>query len=150
MEKIYHVDLTPKERKYLRNIVRVGNNKAKVISRAHILLKSDEGRTDKEIAALLYVDEETVRRTRQRFWDEGMEKALHGQPYPPAEPQLTEEQEAYLIALACSNPPEGYAQWTIDLLANRMVTEGIVLSIRPKGSEAVTRGKIGPREVQRH
>ena len=67
MEKIYHVDLTPKQRKYLRKIVRVGTNKAKVISRAHILLKSNEGKTDKEIADLLYIDEETVRRTRQRF-----------------------------------------------------------------------------------
>ena len=69
MEKIYHVDLTPKQRKHLRKIVRVGTNKAKVISRAHILLKSNEGKTDKEIADLLYIDEETVRRTRQRFWN---------------------------------------------------------------------------------
>jgi DNA-binding CsgD family transcriptional regulator len=56
MEKIYHVDLTPKQRKYLQKIVRVGTNKAKVISRAHILLKSNEGKTDKEIADLLYID----------------------------------------------------------------------------------------------
>lgn len=129
MEKIYHVDLTPKERKHLQKIVRVGANKAKVISRAHILLKSNEGKTDKEIADLLYVGEETVRRTRQRFWDEGMEKALHGQPYPLPEPKLTDEQEAYLIALACSEPPEGYAQWTIELLAERMVADGKVTSI---------------------
>jgi transposase len=129
MEKIYHVDLTPKEKRYLQKIVRVGTNKAKVISRAHTLLKSSEGKTDKDIAALLYIDEETVRRTRQRFWDGGMEKALHGQPYPPPEPKLTDEQEAYLIALACSDPPEGYARWTIELLAEQMVTDGIVLSI---------------------
>lgn len=129
MEKIYHVDLTPKEKRYLQKIVRVGTNKAKVISRAHILLKSSEGKIDKDIAALLYIDEETVRRTRQRFWDSGMEKALHGQPYPPPEPKLADEQEAYLIALACSDPPEGYARWTIELLAEQMVTDGIVLSI---------------------
>jgi transposase len=129
MEKIYHVDLTPKEKRYLQKIVRVGTNKAKVISRAHTLLKSSEGKTDKDIAALLYIDEETVRRTRQRFWDGGMEEALHGQPYPPPEPKLTDEQEAYLIALACSDPPEGYARWTIELLTEQMVTDGIVLSI---------------------
>ena len=129
MEKIYHVDLTPKERKYLEKIVRVGSNKAKVISRAHILLKSDEGKPDREIAELLYIGEETVRRTRQRFWDEGMEMALKGKPYLPSEPMLSEEQEAYLVALACSDPPAGYSQWTIEMLAEKMVAEGIVLSI---------------------
>jgi transposase len=129
MEKIYHVDLTPKQRKHLEKIVCVGSNKAKVITRAHILLKSDEGKTDKEIAALLYIGEETVRRTRQRFWHDGMEMALNGNPYPPPEPKLTDEQEAYLVALACSDPPEGYAQWTIELLTEKMIAEGIVMSI---------------------
>jgi transposase len=129
MEKIYHVDLTPKQRKHLKKIVCVGSNKAKVITRAHILLKSDEGKTDKEIAALLYIGEETVRRTRQRFWHDGMEMALNGNPYPPSEPKLTDEQEAYLVALACSDPPEGYAQWTIELLTEKMIAEGIVMSI---------------------
>jgi len=129
MEKIYHVDLTPKQRKHLEKIVCVGSNKAKVITRAHILLKSDEGKTDKEIAALLYIGEETVRRTRQRFWYDGMEMALNGNPYPPSEPKLTDEQEAYLVALACSDPPEGYAQWTIELLTEKMIAEGIVMSI---------------------
>ena len=106
--------------------MRVGANKAKVISRAHVLLKSNEGKTDKEIAGLLYIDEETVRCTWQRFWDEGMEKALYGQPYPSPEPKLTDEQEAYLIGLACSEPPEGYGRWTIELLTERMVTDGTV------------------------
>ena len=129
MEKIYHVDLTPKQRKHLEKTVCVGSNKAKVITRAHILLKSDEGKTDKEIATLLYIGEETVRRTRQRFWHDGMEMALNGNPYPPPEPKLTDEQEAYLVALACSDPPEGYAQWTIELLTEKMIAEGIVMSI---------------------
>jgi len=129
MEKVYHVDLTPKQRRHLEKIVCVGSNKAKVITRAHILLKSDEGKTDKEIAALLYIGEETVRRTRQRFWHDGMEMALNGNPYPPSEPKFTDEQEAYLVALACSDPPEGYAQWTIELLTEKMIAEGIVMSI---------------------
>ena len=129
MEKIYHVDLTPKQRKHLQKMVCVGANKAKVISRAHILLKSNEGKTDKEIANLLYIGEETTRRTRQRFWNEGMEIALNGKPYPPPEPKLTNEQEAYLIALACSDPPEGFTRWTIDLLTERIIADGIVMSI---------------------
>ena len=129
MKKIYHVDLTPRQRKHLQKMVRVGANKAKVISRAHILLKSDEGKTDREIADLLYIGEESVRRTRQRFWDEGLELALHGQPYPPPKPMLTDEQEAYLIALACSDPPEGFSHWTIEMLTERLVADGIVMSI---------------------
>ena len=129
MEKRYHVDLTPKQRKDLRKMVRVGRNKAKVISRAHILLKSDEGKSDLEIAELLYMDEETVRRTRQRFWEGGLDLALNGQKYPPVEPMLTEEQEAYLIALACSDAPEGFARWTVEMLRERMIADGRIDSI---------------------
>jgi len=58
-----------------------------------------------------------------------MEMALKGNPYPPPEPKLTDEQEAYLIALACSDPPEGFARWTIDLLTERVIADGIVMSI---------------------
>ena len=129
MQKIYSVQLTPPQRKALRKIVRIGRHKAKVISRAHTLLKSDEGKTDQEIAALLYIDEETVRRTRQRFCNDGMDKALNGKPYPVREPTLTDEQEAYLIALACSNPPEGRSRWTIELLTERMVADEMIPSI---------------------
>ena len=107
MEKRYDVDLTPNQRKDLCKMVRVGRNKAKVISRAHILLKSDEGQSDKTIASLFYIGEETVKRTRCRFWEGGIELALNGRTYPPAEPMLSEEQEAYLIALSCSEAPEG-------------------------------------------
>lgn len=129
MEKIYRIQLTPEERKELRKIVRIGCNKAKVITNAHILLKSDEGKTDKTIAELLYIGEETVRRTRQRFCKDGMDRSLNGKPYPPAEPTLTDEQEAYLIALACSDPPEGRNRWTIELLTNRMIADEVVSSI---------------------
>lgn len=129
MEKLYHIQLTPEQRKSLRKTVRIGRNKAKVIMHAHILLKSDEGKTDKEIAELLYIGEETVRRVRQRFCNDGLEMALHGKPYPPGEPSLTDEQEAYLIALACSDPPEGRSRWTVELLTERMVTDKVIDSI---------------------
>lgn len=82
MNKEYVVDLTPKQRKHLIKVVTVGKNKAAVIRRAHILLKSDEGRTDKEIADWLYISEETVRRVRQRFYALGLEATLAGQAYP--------------------------------------------------------------------
>ena len=129
MEKLYRIQLTPEQRKALYKIVRIGRNKAKVITHAHILLKSDEGKTDQEIAELLYIGEETVRRTRQRFCNEGLDMALNGKPYPPPEPTLTDEQEAYLIALACSDPPEGRSQWTIELLTQRMRAENVAPAI---------------------
>jgi transposase len=129
MRRIHRVQLTPQQRKALRKIVRIGRNKAKVINHAHILLKSDEGKTDKEIAELLYMDEETVRRTRQRFCNEGLDMAVNGKPYPAREPTLTDEQEAYLIALACSDPPAGRSGWTIELLTDRMVADEVIQSI---------------------
>ncbi|MCP5018315.1 MAG: helix-turn-helix domain-containing protein [Ketobacter sp.] len=129
MNKIHVVDLTPKQRKHLRRIVRVGSNKAQVIMRAHILLKSHGGLTDKEIADFLYTSEETVRRTRVRFREAGLALALSGRPQPPREPTLTDEQEAYLVALACSDPPAGRTSWTIELLADRLVADGVVETI---------------------
>ena len=129
--KKYVVKLTPKERKSLLAVVNKGKNKASVIRRAHILLKSDEGQTDQAIAAMLYVSEDTVSRTRQRFCDEGLEAALADKPRPPREPKLDAKQEAYLIALACSDPPAGQAKWTMELLAQQFVADGLVESIAP-------------------
>ena len=85
MKKEHIVALTPEQRKQLVRVVNVGKNKAAVIRRAHILLKSDEGKTDREIAACLYVSEETIRRTRQRFCAFGLDMALAGKGYPARE-----------------------------------------------------------------
>ena len=113
-------------------VVNKGKNKACVIRRVHILLKSDEGQTDQAIAAMLYVSEDTVSRTRQRFCgDEGLEAALTDKPRPPRRPKLDAKQEAYLIALACSDPPAGRAKWTMELLAQQLVMDGLVESIAP-------------------
>lgn len=95
--KQYVVKLTLKERKSLLVAVNKGKNKASVIRRAHILLKNNEGQTDQAIAAMLYVSEDTVSRTRQRFCDEGLEAALAAKPYPPREPKLDAKQEAYCM-----------------------------------------------------
>jgi len=131
MAKRYVVELTPKERSHLLAVVSKGKNKAQVIRRAHILLKSDEGKTDKEITELLYVSEDTVERTRACFWQEGVLAALDGKPIPGQEEKLDEVQEAYLTAIACTEPPDGRSRWTLELLARRMVTDGIVDSLSP-------------------
>ena len=124
--KKYIVKLTPKERKKLLGVVSKGKNKAAVIRRAHILLKSDEGKTDQEIADLLYSSEDTTSRTRQRFSEDGLEAALEDRPHPGSERKLDDGQEAYLVALVCSDPPDGRQRWTLELLSKRLVEDGIV------------------------
>jgi transposase len=132
MEKRHVVKLTPKERKRLLAVVRKGKNKAAVIQRAHILLKSDEGKTDREISEMLYISEQTVRRTRVRYGEVGLIKGVEDKPHPPPEPKLDDTQTAYLVALACSDPPAGQARWTMELLATRLVDDGIIEHISPE------------------
>ncbi len=132
MEKKYVVNLTPKERATLLAIVSKGRRKASEIRRAHTLLKSDEGKTDREIMAMLYVGEETVGRTRRRYCEDGLEAALEDKPRPGRDGKLEEKQEAYLIAVACTDPPPGQARWTLELLVQRLVADGIVVSIAPE------------------
>lgn len=130
--KKYVVKLTTQERKKLLAIVSKGKNKASVIRRAHILLKSDEGKTDQEIAEILYSSEDTVSRTRQRFYEKGLQAALDDKPHPGSESKLDDGQEACLVALACSDPPAGRKRWTLELLAKQLVKDGIVEGISPE------------------
>lgn len=128
----HEVHLSPQERKKLLAVVSKGRNKAAVIRRAHILLKTDEGKTDTEISQALYVSEQTVRRVRIRYCEEGLQSAIDDKPHPQPELKLDEEKEAYLIALACSKPPAGRKRWTLELLAKQLVTDGIVEHIVPE------------------
>jgi len=101
----HQVRLIEAERKKLIAIVSKGQNKAVVIQRAHILLKVDEGKTDAEISQLLYVSEQTIRRVRLRFAEEGLQAALEDKPHAATGTELTEKQEARLIAwLVASHP----------------------------------------------
>src|SRR5512147_2249415 len=106
MEKHY-VKLTPKERERLKVNIGKGRNKATYIQRSHNLLKSDDGKTDKEIGEWLYVSEQRIRRTRLRFWEDGLDAALEDKARPKRDGKLNEQQQAYLVALACSAPPSG-------------------------------------------
>jgi transposase len=128
----HEIKLTDKERQKLLAMVSKGRNQAVVIRRAHILLKSDEGKTDREICEQLYIGEETVRRTRLRFCEDGLDEALADKPRPGATAKLDEGQEAHLTALACTQPPEGRARWTLELLAQRLVEDGLIEHIAPE------------------
>jgi transposase len=128
MEK-HRVSLTDNERKKLVAIVTKGRNKASYIQRAHILLKSADGKTDAEISEWLYISESTVRRTRLRFCDAGIDAALEDEAPTEREPLVNAQQEAHLVALACSAPPNGRERWTLELLTQQLLADGVVDSI---------------------
>ena len=128
----HEVHLKEAERRKLIGIVSKGRNKAVVIQRAHILLKVDEGKTDAEISQMMYVSEQTIRRTRQRFALEGLQAALEDTPHSASGSELDEKQEARIIALACSEPPAGQARWTLELLTQEVLKDGIVTHLSPE------------------
>lgn len=123
------LNLSKAERQELQEIVRKGKNKARVITRARILLLSNEGRTDEQIAEALQIGRATVERIRRRAVRESVQIALVDRPRPGTEPKLNAKQEAQLIAIACSEPPPGQKRWTIRLLMEEVMQQKIVDSI---------------------
>ncbi len=94
-----------------------------------MLLLADEGLTDEQIARALDGSVSTVERVRKRFVEEGLEAALSERPRPGARRKLDGRQEAYLLALTSSDPPEGKKHWSMQLLADRLVELEIVEEI---------------------
>ena len=125
--KKYIVRLNTTERQTLSQLVKTGKIAASKRQRAQILLKADTGPEgpglkDKEIAQSVEVSSRTVERTRQKLVEEGLEKALERKVHNRSRaPRLDGDQEAYLIALTCSKPPEGSKRWSLRLLAKTMV-----------------------------
>lgn len=129
MAKKYVVDLSEEERDSLRQLVRRGRARVRRVNRARILLLADKDHTDEAIAEALQLGRSTVERTRKRFVEEGLEPALSERPRPGKAPLLTGKQEAFLVALACSDPPEERTRWTMQLLADRLIELHVVESI---------------------
>jgi len=127
MTKKYRVNLNAEERVELENLVKKGKEAASKRMHAQILLKADEGEfgecwKDEEIAKALNVSVMTVKRLRERLVMQGLESALTRVPVDrSARRKLDGEQEAHLIALTCSEPPEGRSRWTLKLLSDRMI-----------------------------
>ena len=117
----YRVTLTTEERQQLEALIRGGTSAARRIKRAQILLAADGGSKDEAIAQHICVGTSTVYRTKQRFVEDGLERALNEAPRPGAPRKLGAADESLLIAVACSDPPDGRAKWTLDLLAGEMV-----------------------------
>ena len=135
--KRYAVTLERQEREALEAITRKGSHKSQKVINALILLNCDEGecnprRTRGEaIAEVLRISARKVDRVKRRFVEEGMETALGGRQgrRPSYERKADGEFEAHLIALSCSEPPEGHSQWSLRLLADRVVELGYIASV---------------------
>jgi hypothetical protein len=134
--KRYVVTLSTDERGHLDALTKVGRRSARTITRARILLLTDQGDggpgwEDARVAEALGCGHRTVERVRERFVTDGLDAALshHTPPTPPRQPVLDGAAEARLIALACSATPDGRKAWTLRMLADKLVELEVVETI---------------------
>lgn len=125
MSKQQHVYLATEQRQELEEMIHKGESSARAQTRARILLLSDRSqggkRSQAEVAEAVMCNATTVGNIRRRFGREGLVAALSEKPRPGKAPKVTGEVEAHLVALTCSEPPQGHVRWTLRLLANRLV-----------------------------
>jgi transposase len=123
----YKVTLTKDEHEQLRAVLGKGKHSSQQYRNACILINSDEGSfgqklSNEQIAQVLQINTKTVERVKQRFVEEGFDECMDRKPYPRKGPIKTDgDFEAHLVALSCSEAPEGYARWSLRLLADKMV-----------------------------
>ncbi len=134
MNKKYIVRLTKAEKSELERLLKKGKKAAHKIKHANILLQADAGGpnwSDEQIAKAYHCHTNTVCNVRQRYVEEGLEPALErkAQENPSREKILDGAKEAKLIALSCSTPPEGRNEWTLRLLADKLVELEVVGNI---------------------
>lgn len=134
--KQHSIVLTAEQRRDLEALIKAGQAPARKITRARILLKADCGPqgprwSNRQIHEALDVGESTVCRARHSFAQGGLEVALNrrSQPKRPQKRKLDGEQEAHLVALMCSQPPDGYERWSMRLVADKLVELEIVESV---------------------
>lgn len=129
MPEKYTVTLSNEQRQQILQLTHQRNLSGRRFKRAQILLLADEGHRDETIAQMLYVGESTVHRIRQKFVVGGVEFALSELPRPGSKRKLDGKAEAFLVATTCSDPPAGRAEWTMQLLAERLVEVQLVEQI---------------------
>ncbi len=134
MKKKYIVRLTDEERATLIRVIKKLNGSSQKVRRAQILLKADaEGPnwSDKQIAEAFLCRTKTVENVREQLVTEGFEGALNGKKRatPPCPKKLNGEQEAKVIALRLGKPPPGFSNWSLRLLANKVVELGLIDAI---------------------
>jgi putative transposase len=133
MNTKYIVRLSPAERQRLETLIHSGSALARVQTKARILLLTDHNQdarlTDAQIIRALSTSNSTIQRTRIQFVEGGVDAALFDKPRSGCPPKITGDIEAKLTMLACSDPPEGHARWTLQLLADQMIALGYIDTI---------------------
>ena len=135
--KEHVVCLTDEARSSLQELVRAGTRSVRVVRRVQVLLKSDEGLTDEEIAEHVGVTVRTIAKIRKRFCQEGWERAIFDAPRSGKPPVFTVKQQQQVIALACTDPPAGHVRWTLELLRQEAMARGFVSSISTSDGRTV-------------
>jgi transposase len=120
--KKHVVDLSDEERRTLEWFIKTGERKAEDINRARILLKADDGLTDSQISEHVGCHWKTAYNTRKAYAERGLAAIHRRKPDREYDVKMDGHAEAHLIRLACSEPPEGHARWTLHLLADELVT----------------------------
>jgi transposase len=121
MAKRYRVTLSGDERERLERLSRQRTASVRMVRRARASLLAAEDNTDEVIAERLRMGVATLERLRRRFVEEGLEASLRERPRPGARPKLGPKEQAFVVALACTKPPEGRHRWTMQMLADRLV-----------------------------
>mgnify|MGYP003962599561 FL=1 len=128
-----HITLPEEERRELSQLIKSGKHPARVLGRARILLLLDRSQGEKRklqnIADAMLTSMGTVSNVKRRYRKGGLEHGLYDRPRPGAKPKIDGEVEAHLIALVCSDPPEGQVRWTLRLLADKLVELELVESV---------------------
>ena len=131
----YHIRLTKEEVEELSSIISTGTHSAHTIKVAYVLLNCDEGEysqkvSNQQISKILKVGMRTIDRIKKRMAEEGLETVLERRPTSRIyDKKVDGDLEAKLVALCCSEPPEGYARWSLRLLADKLVELEYVESI---------------------
>lgn len=145
----YIAKLTDDERVLLDDLTRKGKCAARTLKRAQILLKADDGWQDGDIMQALDVSASMVYDIRKRCVEEGPEAALHDRPRPGQRRKLDDRQAAHLIAVACSDAPEGHDHWTLRLLADKVVELGFAESFSHEAvRQLLKKNTLKPWQVQ--
>lgn len=117
------------ERKEIQLLLSRGKKSVRVIKRAQVLNLFDKGYTSPKIADAIIIDAVTARSIGKRYLEGGLQRALYDLPRPGNSRSLTEKQANQIIALVCSDAPEGYDRWTIELIVEHSIKKGIVPSV---------------------
>lgn len=132
MKRATPIHLSEDERTHLEVFVRRGKANARTVTRAHVLLKCDEGWRNDQIAEAFAISDQTMRNVRQRYEQGGIEAVLTDKRQERRRQALTDGQAAHLLAITCSKVPDGHDHWTLRMLAGKAVELEYVRGLSPE------------------